>query len=104
VLPIADPGFDPVRDPRRFQQVRLAVSAPRKPALVDPEDRLADLVSEVVARSSNPPTSAQLDNAVLRGETVPRSYVGNRAVPRRARVEIGRSFHLTGDAVFNPQP
>lgn len=104
VLPVLDPGYDPVRDSRLAQQVTLVVSGQRSPVPVDPEDRTADLLSEVIVRSGNPPTSAQLDNDVLRGEAVPRSYVGNRTVALQATVEIGRAFHLTEDAVFDPQP
>ena len=69
VLPILDAGADLTRVATDQITVTLRVIA--TPTIADPlpppTDRTADLVSEVIARSSNPATSAELDNDVLRG-------------------------------------
>lgn len=102
VLPVTDPGYDPIRDFPRNLVVTLVVtadSAARKP---DPKDRAADLVSEVIPRSSNPPSDAELDNEVLRGTALPPGYVPNTATARQVTVPVGAAVNLTEDVVFAP--
>ena len=105
VLPVVDPGYDPVRldgmPPDR--RVSLVVVAPRAPLPEVAGDRVADLVSEPIDRSANPPDEDDLDNPVLRGEAVPRGYAGNTAIVAPVDVPIGAALHLTADVDFAPQ-
>jgi hypothetical protein len=104
VLPILDPGYDPVRDPRLGVVVTLRVVAAKNPAASHPKDRTADLISEIIQRSSNPPLDAELDNDVLRGVAVPPGYVGNIAPARQVPVRIGAAVNLTQDVEYVPTP
>jgi hypothetical protein len=104
VLPILDPGYDPVRDPRLSVVVTLSVVAAKNPPASTPKDRTADLVSEIIQRSSNPPLDTELDNDVLRGAAVPPGYVGNIAPARQVTVRIGAAVNLTQDVEYLPTP
>jgi hypothetical protein len=104
VLPILDPGYDPVRDHRLNVVVTLRVVAAKSPAATHPKDRTADLISEIIPRSSNPPLDTELDNGVLRGAAVPPGYVGNIAPARQVTVRIGAAVNLTQDVEYVPTP
>jgi hypothetical protein len=84
--------------------VDLVVTAP-DPATAPPPDaidRYADLVVEPLARSSNPPLPAELDNAVLRGTTTPPGYIPNTAVVPTLTVPVGAELTLTAAIPFAP--
>jgi hypothetical protein len=104
VLPILDPGYDPVRIRLLTFAVTLVVVAAKNPVKPDAEDRTADLISEVIPRSSNPPLSAELDNLTLRGTTVPPGYVGNVLPAPQVTVSIGAELNVAQDVIFQPQP
>jgi hypothetical protein len=104
ILPILNPGFDPVNNPQLNFAVTLDVSAAKNPIKPDPNDRTADLISEVIARSSNPPLSTELDNSTLRGEVVPSGYVGNLQPAPQVTVSVGAELKLTTVVIFKPQP
>lgn len=104
LLPVTDPGYDPIRDVPRTLVVTLVVSARKDPPAPDPRDRAADLLSEVIPRSSNPPVDGELDNDVLRGEIQPAEYVGNTGTAQQVTVPVGAAAILTEDLVFEPQP
>jgi hypothetical protein len=104
VLPIVDPGYDPIRDYPRDLVVTLVVVAAADPDPPDRRDRAADLLSEVIPRSSNPPLPAELDNDMLRGAAVPPGYVGNIAIARQVTVPVGAALTLADDVDFEPQP
>ncbi len=96
VLLVTDTGSLPPPAPSTLD-VDLEVVAP-DPATappVDPDDRYADLVVEGLARASNPPTPAELDNPVLRGTAVPPGYVPNTVVAPTLTVPVGGELTLT---------
>lgn len=108
VLQVIKPGYDPVRIDKPKFDVELDVFAAKRPAKQDRLDRTADLVSEVIPRSTNPPLEAdleaELDNDVLRGTAVPAGYVGNLTPARQVTVTVGAALNLTKDVVFEPKP
>ncbi len=104
VLPVLDPGFDPVRETRLSAVVTLRVVAAKNPSATDSKDRTADLISEIIPRSSNPPLDTELDNHVLRGGAEPPGYVGNIAAARQVTVRIGAAVNLTQDVEYVPTP
>jgi hypothetical protein len=108
VLQVIKPGYDPVRVDQLTFDVELKVFAVKSLVMPDRLNRTADLTSEVIPRSSNPPLDsdleAELDNDVLRGTAVPPEYVGNRAPVRKVTVRIGAAVNLTEDVVFEPKP
>lgn len=110
VLVVTDPGYDPIRDSPRTLLVTLEVTArgdpppPAKSPEPDPKDRSADLLSEVIARPSNPPAAAELDNLVLRGETVPAGYVANHETAEQPTVALGAETVLKDAVKFAPKP
>jgi hypothetical protein len=74
----------------------LVVTAPDPAtAVVDAEDRYADLVVEALVRPSNPPLPGELDNAVLRGTATPAGHVANTAVVPTLTVPVGEPLTLT---------
>jgi hypothetical protein len=101
VLVVTDPDQNPLQS---TIAVDVRVVASKTPAPVDPLDRCADLVVEDVARSSVPPTPAELDNDVLRGVALPSGYVANTHAPRHLTAPVGAELTLTEDVVFDPQP
>jgi hypothetical protein len=105
VLPIIDAGADLTRV--TTDQITVTLRVIGTPTVADPAppliDRTNDLVSEVIARSTNPATPAELDNDVLRGIAVPAGYVENAAPARIEAIPISTETHLT-DVVFVPQP
>lgn len=106
VLPILNAGADLTRVPTDRITVTLRVLG--TPTVADPppppDDRTQDLVSEVVARSSNPATANQLDNDVLRGIAVPAGYKENAAAVPLVTTPVGAETSLTQAVVFVPQP
>jgi hypothetical protein len=104
VLPILDPGFDPVNTTQLKFAVTLVVSAAKSPLKPDPNDLTADLISELIPRSSNPPLVVELDNATLRGEVVPPEYTGNVPPAPQLTVALGAQLNVTKNVIFKPQP
>lgn len=106
VLPITDAGHDLTRDTRAKITVTLDVTGPTD--LPDPDPGLAarttDLVSEVVARSTNPPTPGEMDNDLLRGQAIPIGYAGNSRPATQVEVDVGAEKHLRTPVEFVPQP
>lgn len=75
----------------------------RAPApAVDAKDPLADLIVENQARSSVPPTNANLDNDVLRGVAIPTGYVASTALRPRLTVPVGGLLTISQPVVFTP--
>lgn len=106
VLPISDAGADLTRVTTDRITVTLRVIGVSTLPVPLPAagERTEDLVSEVIARSSNPATPAQLDNDALRGIAVPAGYAENVLPDRQAVIPVGTETHLTTDIVFVPQP
>ena len=106
VLPIIDAGADLTRVPT--DQITVSLRVIGTPTIADPlpppTDRTLDLVSEVVARSSNPATATELDNDVLRGIAVPAGYKENAAPVPPETIPVGAETYLTQAVVFVPQP
>jgi hypothetical protein len=105
VLPIIDAGQDLTRVTADTITVTLRVIG--TPTVADPEpplnERTTDLVSEAIARSSNPATPAEVDNDVLRGIAVPAGYVENIAPARVETIPVSTETRI--DPVdFIPQP
>lgn len=69
---------------------------------VDPKDPLADLVVETQARSSVPPTNADLDNDVLQGVAVPPGYLASTAPRPHLTIPVGGLLAMPQPAVFTP--
>ena len=82
--------------------INIGVLARVPAAAVDPKDRLADLVVESQARSSVPPTPANLDNDVLRGVAIPPGYVASTTVHPPLTVPVGELVAMPQPAVFTP--
>jgi hypothetical protein len=84
--------------------VDLVVSAPdpAHPEPVDSIDRCADLVVEVVTRSSAPPAPGDLDNDLLRGLSTPAGYLTSTALRPHLAVPIGEVLTIPQDVVFTP--
>jgi len=82
-------------------QVAVRVHGPDPQAVppMDPIDPLADLPTEAVPRSSNPPTAQDLDSDLLRGLRRPASYV--TANDEVKTLSVGTVTHL-GDITFSP--
>lgn len=101
LLSINDTGTLPPPAPSTLP-VKLEVIAPDPATLpaVQAVDDYDDLVVEVIARSADPPTPADLDNAVLRGRTTPTGYVANTAAVAQLQVPIGGEMTLTTDIPF----
>jgi hypothetical protein len=106
VLPILDAGADLTRVTTDQITVTLRViGTPTIQAPLPPtKDRTDDLVSEVIGRSANPATPAELDNDVLRGMAVPTGYHENAAPARTETIPVSTETRLTTDVVFVPQP
>jgi hypothetical protein len=64
--------------------------APPDPGALPADDPLAGLALEPVTRSSNPPVPGDLDNLLLRGETLPATYVASTTPPPAVTLEVGR--------------
>lgn len=102
LLVITDTGALPPPAPSTLD-IDLVVTAPGPAAPpADPVDRYADLVVEPLARSSNPPLPAELDNAVLRGTATPPGHVSNTAVVPTLTVPVGAELTLTTAIPFAP--
>ncbi|HJU03318.1 MAG TPA: hypothetical protein VJ966_19140, partial [Actinomycetes bacterium] len=77
---------------------RVVLHAPPSPAPGDPpapgalpaDDPLAGLALEPVTRPANPPATGDLNNPLLRGETVPATYQPSTTAPPTVRLEVGR--------------
>ena len=82
--------------------VDLDIFAPAPAPADDPKDRLADLVVENQARSSVPPTNANLDNDVLRGVAVPPGYVASTAPRPHLQIPVGGLLAMSQPVVFTP--
>jgi hypothetical protein len=106
VLPILDAGADLTRVTTDQLTVTLRVigTATIQDPPPPPTDRTADLVSEVIARSANPASQAELDNDVLRGRAVPAGYRENAAPARTETIPVSAETRLATDVVFVPQP
>jgi hypothetical protein len=106
VLPILDAGADLTRV--TIDQITVTLRVIGTPTNADPPppltDRTVDLISEVIARSSNPATPAELDNDVLRGVAVPAGYKENAAPARIETIPVSTETYLTQPVVFVPQP
>jgi hypothetical protein len=107
VLPILDAGADLTRV--TTDQITVTLRVIGTPTIQTPPppatDRTDDLVSEVIPRSTNPATTAELDNDVLRGIAVPAGYRENAAPPvRKETIPVSTETRLTTDVVFVPQP
>jgi hypothetical protein len=101
VVVLADAGNLPPPAPSELS-VDLVVTAPdpNTAPQVDPADALADLVAEALARPSNPPLPAELDNDVLRGVATPAGYVANTAALPTLTVPTGTALTLTDPITF----
>ncbi len=84
--------------------IDLVVTAPDPATAPDADDTdpHADLVVEPLARPSNPPLPAELDNAVLRGTATPPGYVPNTATVPRLSVPVGGELTLIAPVPFTP--
>lgn len=106
VLPIVDAGADLTRV--TTDQITVTLRVIGTPAIRDPlppaSERTDDLLSEAIARSTNPATPAQLDNDILRGTAVPAGYVENVPPARQETIPVGTETRLTTDVIFVPQP
>ncbi|WP_255768587.1 hypothetical protein [Pseudarthrobacter sulfonivorans] len=100
LLVVTDPDQNPLQD---TVDLDLVASAPGELNLVDTRDRCADLAIETVIRSSVPPTSQDLDNAILRGVSPPPRYVSSLVPLRLKKVPIGAELTLRNDVPFKPQ-
>jgi hypothetical protein len=98
---LLDTGTLPPPTPSTLS-VDLLVTAPdpATAAAVDGRDPLADLVVEPVARSSSPPSPAELDNDLLRGLATPAGYVPNTAAVPTLVVPTGTELVLTQPIPF----
>lgn len=79
--------------------VNLVVRGPGGPP---PPAPVLDPPIEPVARPSNPPLPADLDNPLLRGRTTPAGHVANTAVIPPLVVKVGEEIVLPTDVPFNP--
>jgi hypothetical protein len=102
LLVVTDTGTLPPPAPSELDLELLVFAGdPAHPVAVDDEDRCADLVVEPVARSSNPPLPAELDNDLLRGRSRPPAYVPSAAARPQLTVAVGSSLTLTADVEFD---
>ncbi|MEU5342939.1 hypothetical protein AB0H18_19210 [Streptomyces sp. NPDC020766] len=107
VLPVTGLGTMPPPAPSQIT-VDLLVYA-RGPAGPPPPtprqlalDPLADLPLEAVARSSSPPLPSDLDNALLRGASLPPFYVPSTAPVIPQDVDVGDLVLLQESLQFSP--
>jgi len=84
--------------------IDIDVVAPKAPADVDPDDRLADLVVEDLPDFPAPPNPAVLDSPLLRGTAVPTGYVASTGASVPVVVPTGTQTLLSTDVVFTPPP
>lgn len=99
VVVILDTGTLPPPAPSELS-VDLVVTAPDPVPAPDAHDPLADLVVEPLARPSNPPLPAELDNDVLHGVATPAGYAANTAVPPTLTVPTGGELTLIDPIPF----
>lgn len=77
------------------------VAAPPPAQEPDAQDRLADLVVEVVPRSAAPPGPNDLDNDLLRGRADPPGYAASTGAKPTITVPVGELLTLAGDIEFH---
>jgi hypothetical protein len=99
---ITDTGSLPPPAPSTIDiDLQIIAPDPAAPPPVDPLDRYADLVAEPVARPSNPPQPAELDNPILRGTATPAGYRPNTALVPMLTVPVGTELSLTDPIPFS---
>ncbi|MBG0737921.1 hypothetical protein IV500_00505 [Paeniglutamicibacter antarcticus] len=98
LLVVSNPDQNPLQDSVDLDLVATALPST---GTVDDRDRCSDLVIEDVPRSSVPPLSQDLDNAVLRGVSPPPGFVPSLQ-PVQHKIPIGTELVLHDDVPFNP--
>jgi hypothetical protein len=107
LLPVTGAGTMPPPFPSQLTVDLLAYArGPGGPPPPTPEelalDPLADLPVEEVPRSSSPPLPADLDSPLLRGVSLPLSYVVSTARATTVAVDIGDLLLLRAPLQFSP--